>query len=334
MKQRGKWFDWAQLVRVPNVFTVVADVTMGFLFVRESLRPIPLYLLALFASIALYWAGMVLNDVCDYEQDSRERPERPLPSGRIDLRTARTVGWGLLLLGIVLAALAGLRRGTAAFDWHPAALAGATALCIVLYDRWLKTTPLGPPTMGACRFFNILLAMACAGLVADGQAFLNGQGHLVGRGYFGFDLSQLVVAAAIGIYVAGVTWFARSEAHTSNRGLLLGGLAVIVTGLGLLSAFPSYGAFAAGQTKLTFANEIVWPLLVALLGFSIVRRCLIATANPQPALIQTAVKQCILSLIFLDAAVCLAVRWPPWWAIGIILLLVPTLLLGRVFYST
>jgi len=103
VKRRGDWFVWAQLVRVPNVFTVVADVTMGFLFVRESLRPFTLYLLALFASIALYWAGMVLNDVCDYEQDLRERSERPLPSGRVDLRTAKTVGWGLLLLGIVLA---------------------------------------------------------------------------------------------------------------------------------------------------------------------------------------------------------------------------------------
>ena len=270
MKRRSRWFDWAQLVRVPNVFTVVADVTMGYLFVRESLRPFSLYLLALFASIALYWAGMVLNDVCDHEQDSRERPERPLPSGRIDLRTAKTVGWGLLLLGIVLASLAGLRPGNGVFDWHPAALAGATAFCIVLYDRWFKSTPLGPPTMGACRCFNILLAMACGGLVADGQGRLGGEGCF-GWG-FGFDASQLVVAAAVGIYIAGVTWFARSEAHTSNRGLLLGGLAVIVTGLGLLSAFPSYGVFAADPAKkLTFANEIVWPLLVALLGFSIAR---------------------------------------------------------------
>jgi 4-hydroxybenzoate polyprenyltransferase len=332
MNRKSTWFVWAQLVRVPNVFTVVADVTMGFLFVSVSLRPISLYLLALFASIALYWAGMVLNDVCDYEQDSRERPERPLPSGRIDLRTAKTAGWGLLLLGIVLASLAGLRRGDGASDWLPAAMAGATAFCVVAYDRWLKSTPLGPPTMGACRFFNILLAMACGGLVADGQGHLGG---LANSGWgFGFDASQLVVAAAIGVYIAGVTWFARSEAHTSNRGLLLGGLAVIVTGLGLLSAFPSYGMFATDPAKLTFANEIVWPLLVALLGISIVRRCLIAIANPEPAMIQTAVKQSILSLIFLDAAVCLAVRWPPWWAVGIILLLVPTLLLGRVFYST
>ncbi len=329
MNRHSKWFAWAELVRLPNVFTVVANVTMGFLFVRESLWPVHPFVLALSASIALYWAGMVLNDVCDYEQDGRERPQRPLPSGRIGLRTARIVGWGLLLLGIVLAVLAGFREGLATFELRPAAMATATAVCIVLYDDWLKLTPLGPPAMGACRFFNILLAMACASDVAETTGVTRDIGWS-----WGFDAAQLIVAMAIGMYVAGVTWFARSEAHTGNRGLLLGGLAVIVTGLSLLSAFPSYGSFAAGRAALTFDNEIVWPLLVVLLGYSIVRRCLLAIVHPEPAKIQLAVKQCILSLIFLDAAVCLAVRWPPWWAVGIILLLVPTLWLGRVFYST
>ena len=31
----------------------------------------------------LYAAGMVLNDAFDAELDARERPERPIPSGRI-----------------------------------------------------------------------------------------------------------------------------------------------------------------------------------------------------------------------------------------------------------
>lgn len=328
MNQRDDRLAWAQLVRLPNVFTVVADVTMGFLFVSVTLWPVHQFALALSASIALYWAGMVLNDVCDYAQDSRERPQRPLPSGRIGVGTAKFVGWGLLLLGMLLAVFIGFGMGSGRFNGRPAAMATATAVCIVLYDYWLKSTPLGPILMGACRFFNILLAMASAGYVVDAL------GQPDSDWSWGFDTSQLVVAAAIGMYIAGVTWFARSEAHTGNRGLLLGGLAVIVTGLSLLSAFPSYGAFAAGRAKLTFANEMVWPLLVVLLGFSIVRRCLAAIAHPAPAKIQVAVKQCILSLIILDAAVCLAVRWPPWWAVGIVLLLVPTLLLGRFFYST
>ena len=50
--------------------------------------------------------------------------------------------------------------------------------------------------------------------------------------------------------------------------------------------------------------------------------------------VQLAVKQCILSIVVLDAAICLAVRSPVWWAVGIVMLLVPTLFLGRWIEST
>ena len=35
------------------------------------------------ASTLLYWSGMVWNDYFDLEQDRKERPGRPLASGRI-----------------------------------------------------------------------------------------------------------------------------------------------------------------------------------------------------------------------------------------------------------
>ena len=54
---------------------------------------------------------MVLNDVFDLEIDRRERPERPLPSGRVSLRAARLLGWTLLVLGMLLG-IAGVSVGT------------------------------------------------------------------------------------------------------------------------------------------------------------------------------------------------------------------------------
>lgn len=325
MAAKGKWFDWARLVRLPNVFTVVADILMGFLFVRPSLQPLGMFLLALFASISLYWAGMILNDVYDYEQDLRERPHRPLPAGCISRGAATIVGWILLGLGVAFAAIAGTGLAVAgsdrAFDWRPGAISVALAACVVLYDRWLKTTPLGPIAMGGCRTFNILLAMSCGWVATDAA------------GQSGFEFSQFVVAAAFGVYIAGVTWFARNEAGTSNRGIMVGGLLVIITGLSTLAAFPQFGAFEEGR-MLVLRPDYMWPLLVLLLGFAIVRRCMVAITTLAPSSIQAAVKQCILSLIVLDAAVCLAVRSPWWWAVGILSLLVPTLALGRYFYST
>jgi 4-hydroxybenzoate polyprenyltransferase len=176
-------------------------------------------------------------------------------------------------------------------------------------------------TMGSCRTLNILMAMSCAGLSVDRA----GQG--------GLDGAQWTVAAAFGIYIAGVTWFARDEAGTSQRGFMIGGLLVIITGLSLLATFPQKGAFAQGRS-LVLDPAWIWPLLVLLLGFTIVRRCMLGIATMEPASIQAAVKQCILSLIVLDAAVCLSVRSPVWWAIGIVSLLVPALAVGRYFYST
>ncbi len=54
--------------------------------------------------MAIYAAGIALNDVFDYEIDLKERPGRPLPSGRVSRRFAAWTGGGLLLLGPVLAA--------------------------------------------------------------------------------------------------------------------------------------------------------------------------------------------------------------------------------------
>ena len=57
-----------------------------------------------------------------------------------------------------------------------------------------------------------------------------------------------------------------------------------------------------------------------------------AIANPSPKQVQTAIKQCILSLIVIDAAVSLLVAG--YWAVLVLALLAPTLLLGKWVYST
>ena len=108
-----------QLLRLPNVFTALADVAMGFLVTRGSLQPGGLFALLAAASCQLYLAGMVLNDVFDAEVDARERPGRPIPSGRVSLAKAQLVGWGLLTGGTICGLFAAYFAG----DWRPAAVA-------------------------------------------------------------------------------------------------------------------------------------------------------------------------------------------------------------------
>jgi 4-hydroxybenzoate polyprenyltransferase len=299
---------YLELVRLPNVPTAMADVAMGFLFTHLAFGSRDGWIMGLLiaASSLLYMAGMVLNDVFDAAADAVDRPERPIPSGRVSLRAARWLGWELLVLGVAVGWLAAWLAG----DLRPGLVAVGLGACVVGYDAWLKRTPLGPAAMGACRLLNVLLGMsAAAGPWRD---------------------EHLLVAAAIGVYIAGVTWFARTEARQSSRPVLVLALAVILGGVLLMGFVP-------GRTEEVFpllaARPERWTLLMLVLGAVIGYRCLWAIASPTPYRVQVAVKQCILSLVILDAAACFVVQGMiP--AAAILLLLIPTVVLGRWIAST
>ena len=141
-----------RLCRIPNVFTACANAVAGILLARAGGFELN-DLLVVFASAALYLAGMVLNDYFDRRIDAVERPDRPIPAGDIRPGAAAAFGSLLLLLGVVLAAL----RGAPSLG-----VAAARALSIVGYDALLKSTALGPVAMGSCRFLNVLLGMSVA----------------------------------------------------------------------------------------------------------------------------------------------------------------------------
>ncbi len=313
------WRDYLRLVRLPNVFTAVADVTMGYLFVQRSLHPPLVFVCLLVASVLMYMSGMVLNDVWDVEQDRRERPGRPIAAGRVRLESARRIGFGLLIggaLGGWAAGYLGLVAG--ALPWRSGLVATLLAVMIVLYDAQLKRTPWGPLGMGTCRALNVLLGMAVAAPVVGTEVV------------WGYTTAQLLVAAGIGVYIAGVTWFARREAAHSHRGQLAAATVVLAGGIGVLGIV--YRTLPADASK-TLAQESTWFLLLGLLAFTIVRRCCMAIAEPTPHRVQMAVKHAIWSLIVLDAAVALLVSTPGW-ALAIVALLVPTVLLGQWIEST
>jgi len=316
-----------ELIRLPNVFTVIADILMGYLFVHPSLAPTPRFLCVLASSIALYWAGMVLNDVFDVEQDRVERPDRPLPSGRISLGMARGLGWGLLAAGVALGFFAGRVAPAAELPWRSGVIAMLIAACVVLYDGVFKKSALGPLFMGGCRTGNILLGMSAGPVIHD-----------YATPVLQFDAAQLSIACGLGLYVAGVTWFARNEAQedgvgSGGRGDLQRGMMVMIIGLLWLALFTQTSVCQGGRYDLQM-KPAIWPLMVLLLGVSVIRRVVSVVMNPSSLGVQVAVRQCILSLIVFDAAICLASRNPWYWSVLIIALIVPMLGLGRWFYST
>jgi 4-hydroxybenzoate polyprenyltransferase len=308
---------YLELVRLPNVFTALADVAMGFFVTQlsplqrgEGLDPAAVTRLILLASTSacLYSAGMALNDLFDVEVDRAERPERPLPSGRVSESGARGLGFGLLASGVFIAAILSITEQR----YRPALTAAFLAAAVFAYDWRIKRTPMGPVGMGLCRFLNVLLGMS---LSPAPWATWN-----------------YVIAGGIGIYIVGVTWFARTEARSSNRWSLLLATLVGAGGVVMLALFPQV-AEADELTAAVRDDPRRWNMLWGLLGLLIAWRCIWAIVDPRPLLVQRAVRQCIFSLIMLDAVVTFAVAGlVP--AILIMLLLLPTMFLGQFIYST
>lgn len=179
-----------QLVRAPAALTVLGDTVAGSAAAGTPMRG--RRLLLPLASAAFYWSGMALNDWADRELDATERPERPIPSGRISPNGALGVASGLSAAGLGLAALGGGRRAVR--------VAVPLAAAIWAYDTVLKSTPFGPAGMAACRTLDVLLGAGGAG-------------------------SALPAAATVGGHTLGVTALSRGEVHGGSASTAAAALA-------------------------------------------------------------------------------------------------------------
>lgn len=199
---------FTELVRAPAALTVLGDTAVGAAASGQPLRSRGL--LSPLASVTLYWAGMALNDWADRELDATERPERPIPSGRVTARHALTVAAGLTFVGLALS--------TAASGYKGARTAILLSGAIWAYDTRLKGTVAGPAGMAACRMLDVLLGARPGGMRAAAPA-----------------------AAALGVHTLGVTTLAAGEVHGSSRntaGSILAGT-VLATLLGVLGPSKS-----------------------------------------------------------------------------------------------
>jgi 4-hydroxybenzoate polyprenyltransferase len=225
---------WWQLLRIGNVFTAASNVIAGFLIAQGGWEPMGPLLLLIVTSSLLYTAGMVLNDVFDAKLDAVERPERPIPSGRISRGTAYIVGAMLLATGCLTAAQTANLFG----DFRPAITALALAICVVGYDAYLKNTFLGPWTMGTCRLLNVML------------------------GAYGTTESRttdvLFYAILVGLYTVGVTYFARTENREGLDWNQKTGIALILATTFVVSFWAARIAANSDLMAIHFAILVLW----------------------------------------------------------------------------
>ncbi|HEY4233938.1 MAG TPA: UbiA family prenyltransferase [Lacipirellulaceae bacterium] len=304
----NRWRSYFELLRLPAVFTAMADVLMGYLVTHGDLRPFSHSGFLVAASAMLYLAGMALNDYFDADLDAIERPQRPIPSGRLTLRAAGTLGWVLLFGGVLLALFVASVTGEAA----PFCVAVSLACCIYFYDALHKKLPGGPILMGFCRSLNVLLGMSLT--TAAGS---------MTTPYF-WTYPQIALAVGIGTYIVGVTIFARTEAGQSSRRQLSAGIAIMVAGIALLG----FGATHVGNES--HYRWIVWLVIAAY----VVLRHGVALATPNPRAVQRSVRHALRMLIFLDSVVAFEAAPHSSGSLFILLLYVPMLILEYWFSTT
>lgn len=232
---------------------------------------------------------MILNDYFDREIDRDDSPERPIPSGQIIPDTALLMGLVLCGLGVASAAIAGLLVGSVL---KPLFVSISLTLAILAYDWVLKKTFVAPLFMGLCRSLNVMLGASVAGgavLTQDAPSYL------------GFNTLVLWTAGSIGIYVTGLTLFARNERRVSLRGKLIAGLLVMGLGVAGMALIAEQLAPSIVQNREPQAN--IFMILILLVAVTLVRSSLVAIWSTEPAHIQSAVITSLRSLIIFDACI-------------------------------
>ena len=288
--------DWAELLRLPNIFTAVADPLAGALVMGAGWHQTGEILVVMLASACYYTGGMALNDWNDYRRDVIERPQRPLPSKRISRWRALIAAVLLLCTGQTL---------TSALDPAVGGVSVLLLVCIVLYDVLMKNIPIAPAIMGTARGLNLLMGMTIMNTVAHAPHFYP--------------------AVALCLYVTGITVFARREAGPSRKEQLLVGAGFMALGLLMLALLWLFFVEKVGVA----AGELWVLLLAAAIAYTAIQ----AILTPAPVRIQRAVKVGVLGIIVFDAALVAFRCGLPLSALVVVLLL-PAVWLGRWLYST
>lgn len=116
------------LIRPHNCLLAGLAVLAGAIVASQEM-PLPIIIFAFAAAAAICAGGNAINDYCDRKIDAVNRPERPIPSGRISASRALSTGRYLFLIGVLFAAPLGLPC---------VLLAVLNSLVLALYSAELK----------------------------------------------------------------------------------------------------------------------------------------------------------------------------------------------------
>ena len=121
--------DYMDLIRVKNcLIASLGTVIAGLIASNFNIHLLGRILLASLVVFLICGFGNVINDIYDIDIDRINKPHRPLPSGRISLKSAKLLTWILAISGLLLSL----------FNWICFIIALINALLLYLYAKRFK----------------------------------------------------------------------------------------------------------------------------------------------------------------------------------------------------
>lgn len=141
---------YIEILRPGNALMGAISIILVALIDKTISIPVVLAMLAVFFETA---AGNVINDYFDYKIDLINKPDRPIPSGRISLKNGKNYGYFLFFMGTVC----GFFISYLTNNWIPFAIVLFADVVLYLYAYKLKSTPLlGNLTVGFMTGFGFV----------------------------------------------------------------------------------------------------------------------------------------------------------------------------------
>ena len=126
---------YIEILRSGNAIMGAIAIILVAIIDKTFNIPVILAMLAVFFETA---AGNVINDYFDYNIDLINKPERPIPSGRISITNGRNYAYLLFILGTICGFLISYLTS----NWIPFMIVLISDVILYLYAYKLKTTPL------------------------------------------------------------------------------------------------------------------------------------------------------------------------------------------------
>ncbi len=126
---------YIEILRPGNALMGAISIILVAIVDKTISIPIILAMIAVFFETA---AGNVINDYFDYNIDLVNKPERPIPSGRISLKNGRNYAYFLFLAGTICGFLISYMTD----NWIPFIIVLIADVILYLYAYKLKATPL------------------------------------------------------------------------------------------------------------------------------------------------------------------------------------------------